>query len=291
MAHLLLDSDRKSVFGQLRAAYRDRRVAISTVMLVIAFFLALFAPLVAPHDPYKLGVGPRLETPSAQYLFGTDVFGRDVLSRAIFGTRISIGVSILVAVGALGVGFPLGIATGYSGGFLDHLIGRISDVMFAFPTIILALVLMTILNPSLNTAILALAIIYIPTVIRFVRGCVLAEKNQDYVLAARIVGASVGRIMFRHIAPNVLSPTLVMGSVIMAWAILSETSLSFLGVGAQPPTPSLGRMVMEASQTYSIAPHLSVMPALVITYLVMAFNLLGDGLRDLLDPRIRKSLK
>lgn len=277
--------------GGLLRVLRDKRLSVSFLMLVLAVFVAAGAPLFARHDPEATMAGPMFSPPSWDHPFGTDQFGRDLLSRVIFGMRISMIISALVLCGTLGIGLPLGLVSGYVGGVFDLLVSRVIDVLLAFPPILLALVLMTVLSPGLNTAVLALVVIYAPRAVRFVRGATIAERNEEYVFAARVVGASRTRILVRHVLPNIVSAALVMGTITMAYAVLAEASLSFLGVGAQPPTPSLGRLVLEATTCYSEAAYMAILPGLAITYVVLAFNLLGDGLRDQLDPRLRRRLQ
>ena len=256
-------------------------------MLLVAVFVAIFASVIAPYDPARLGAGPPKTPPTLAYPLGTDQFGRDQLSRIIFGTRISVGVALIVVAGSFLAGFPLGLATGYKGGRFDYITGRALDVVFAFPTILLALVLATLLSPSLQTAVIALIIVYIPIVSRFVRGAVKSERVRDYVVAARVAGASPLWIVVRHIVPNIASPLLVLASSIMAFTVLAEAGLSYLGFGAQPPTSSWGKMLTENSAYFATDPYLALFPGIAIMLLVLALNLLGDGLRDHLDPRYR----
>jgi ABC-type dipeptide/oligopeptide/nickel transport system permease subunit len=274
----------------LRLLLRDKRAAVALPVLVLMGLVALFAPLIEPHDPAQLNVGTPLQLPSFEFPMGTDGFGRDQLSRVIAGTRISVMVALIVAGAAIAIGFPIGLIVGYAGGRLDFAVGRVLDVMFAFPSLLLALVLSTILGPGLRTAIIAMIIVYVPIVARFVRGVVAAERGREYVAAARIAGASPVRIVVRHIVPNTISPLLVLTTAIMAFAVLLEAALSYLGFGTQPPVSSWGKMLTE-NQTYAATePYLVIFPGLAITVLVLALNVLGDSLRDHLDPRQRETL-
>jgi peptide/nickel transport system permease protein len=272
---------------ELRTALRDWRIRIGLVLLGTMVLLAVFADVIAPYDPLALGMGPPLSPPSLAYPAGTDDLGRDQLSRLIYGTRISVVVALTVAAGAFAVGLPLGLFVGYRGGLLDGVVGRVQDVGFAFPVVLLALLLSVILGPSLQTAIVALIIVYIPIVTRFVRGVVLTVREREFVAAARISSAGTAWILGRHILPNIASPLVVLAAGVMAVAILAEAGLSYLGFGAQPPTPSLGRMLTESSLNFSRAPYLALFPGLAIGVLVLGLNLVADGLRDHLDPMYR----
>jgi ABC-type dipeptide/oligopeptide/nickel transport system permease subunit len=276
--------------ASLRLLVRDKRALIAVPVLTLTVIVALFAPLIEPHDPAQLGVGAPLQAPSLEFPMGTDAFGRDQLSRVIAGARISVAVALVVAGAAVAIGFPLGLLVGYAGGRLDFVVGRTLDILFAFPSLLLALVLSTILRPGLRTVIIALIIVYVPIVARFVRGAVAAERRRDYVLGAHIAGASPFRIVVRHIVPNTISPLIVLTTAIMAFTVLAEAALSYLGFGTQPPTSSWGKMLTE-NQTYaSTEAYLVVFPGLAITVLVLALNLLGDSLRDHLDPRQRETV-
>jgi peptide/nickel transport system permease protein len=267
--------------------FRDIRLTIALGMLVSVLVIAAFAPLIAPHDPAAMSVGPSLQPPSADYLLGTDAYGRDQLSRIVFGARISVTIALIVAMTSTAIGVPLGLVIGYAGGILDYLSSRVLDIFFAFPSLLLALVLSTLMGPGLKTVTVALVIVYAPIATRFVRGAVVAERSREYVTAASVAGASAPRILFRHILPNIMSPVLVLISSIMAFTVLAEAALSYLGLGAQPPTSSWGKMLTESASYLRVAPYLVVIPGLAITYLVLALNLAGDGLRDRFDPRQR----
>jgi peptide/nickel transport system permease protein len=275
---------RRRVFGR---DLRDLRLAVALGMLVSALVVAALAPLIAPHDPAAMNVGPPLQPPSFDHLLGTDAYGRDQLSRIVYGARISVSIALAVALSSTVIGIPLGLVIGYVGGTLDYLSSRVLDIFFAFPSLLLALVLSTLLRPGLKTVTIALVIVYAPIATRFVRGAVVAERSREYVTAASVAGASSARILVRHILPNIISPILVLISSIMAFTILAEAGLSYLGFGAQPPTSSWGKMLTESASYLNLAPYLVVFPGLAITYLVLALNLAGDGLRDTFDPRQR----
>jgi len=274
----------------MRRFLADRRILVALVILGVALFVAIFAPWIAPYEPTKMGAGPPKQPPMSGYPLGTDPFGRDQLSRIIYGARISVGVALLVLGGSFAAGIPLGMFIGHVGGRIDYAVGRLLDVVFAFPTILLALILSTLFAPSLQTAIIALIIVYIPIVARFVRGVTRAEHGRDYVLGARVAGASPLRLLVSHVLPNIASPLLVLASSVMAFSVLAEAGLSYLGFGAQPPTSSWGKMLTENSSYYATDPYLALFPGLAITILVLGLNLLGDGLRDHLDPRYRSAI-
>jgi peptide/nickel transport system permease protein len=258
-------------------------------LVLVAFFLvlAILAPIVAPADPIAMNAGQALEGPSLSAPFGTDRFGRDVLSRAIHGTRASLFVGIgSIAIACL-IGTVVGLAAGYSGGTVDNVLGRVMDVFFTFPSLILAIAISSALGLGVQNALLAIAITYWPAFGRVVRGATLAEREKDYVEAARVLGASDGRVVWSHVLPNVLSPIVVQFTVAISQAIIIESSLSYLGLGTQPPTPSWGTMINEGRTFLNTAPWISVFPGAAIMGAVLAFNLLGDGLRDVLDPRSR----
>jgi peptide/nickel transport system permease protein len=270
-----------------RRMRRNPRLYVSGAMLALAVLVAIFAPLLTPYDPNQIGVGPALEQPTLDFPLGVDPYGRDQLSRILVGTRISVGVAALVAAASIAVGLPLGLVVGYVGGRFDFVVGRVFDVLFAFPSLLLALVLSTLLKPGLRTVTLALVIVYIPVVTRFIRSAAISERTHEYVLATQISGASTARVLVRHILPNIVSPLLVLASLIMAFSVLAEAALSYIGFGSQPPNSSWGKMLTEHSDYIETAPHLAIYPGLAITYVVLALNLFGDSLRDRLDPRLR----
>ncbi len=258
---------------------------LGQAFIVFFVLLALFAPWVAPHDPLATSWSAVRQAPSAHYLFGTDEIGRDVLSRVIWGTRASLLAGLVSVCISLALGVPVGLAAGYLGGWVDALISRITDAMLACPFLILAIALAAFLGPSLTNAMIAIGISATPIFIRLTRAQVLAVKVEDYVEAARAVGNSHLRIALRHILPNVVAPLIVQATLAIAAAVIAEASLSFLGLGQQPPAPSWGSMLNTAKNYIDNAPWMSLWPGLSIFLLVLSFNLLGDGLRDAFDPR------
>jgi len=266
-------------------ANRLMQVGVAVVAAMIA--LAVGADLVAPYDPTEMKVADALKAPSRAHLFGTDRFGRDVLSRTIHGTRIALGVALSSIALSVLVGTVLGLVGGYFGGWLDLIIGRVMDVLFSFPTLILAIAIAAMLGPGLTNAVLAIAVVYAPLFSRVARGPVIAEREKEHVLAALSLGAGAPRVIARHILPNVLAPLIVQVSVSLAYAILIEASLSYLGLGTQPPAPSWGVMLNEGRTYLETAPWMSIFPGVAIMLAVLGFNLLGDGLREILDPQLR----
>jgi peptide/nickel transport system permease protein len=269
----------------LRPALRNGLVLFGAGIIVAMVLLAAFAGVVAPYDPTDMKVVDALKRPSLAHPFGTDRFGRDVLSRTIHGSRIALGVAISSIGIALVVGTILGLLGGYLGGATDLVIGRAMDVLFSFPTLILAIGIAAMLGPGLDNAALAIAVVYAPLFSRVVRGPVIAERAKEYALAALGLGAGGFRVVCFHILPNVLAPLIVQASVSLAYAILTEAALSYLGLGTQPPAPSWGTMLNAAQQFLEQAPWMAYWPGLAIFLLALAFNLAGDGLRDVLDPR------
>lgn len=275
---------RRSVW---RRARRLRNLAIGGVLVGVLVLAAALAPVIAPFDPVRdADLNNYLRPPGAPFLLGTDTFGRDVFSRMIYGARISLGVGIAVQASALAIGLTLGLLAGFFGGRVDQLIMRLTEVVFAFPGLLFAIAIMAVIGPSLYNVFLALGLVSWTSLARVVRGQVLALKEQEYVEAARAVGASNARIIARHIVPNTLAAVTVLVTLGIGGAILAEAGLSFLGLGAQPPQPSWGSMLSAGRDYLLQAPWLSLYPGLAIFLTVMGFNLLGDGIRDLLDPRM-----
>src|SRR5438552_2523360 len=259
-------------------------LGLALVALYVAVALVVgFLPL---RDPLQVST-QRLIGPTPEFPFGTDALGRDVLSRVLFGARLSIRVAVLSVAIATIVGGALGLISGYLGGWADLAIGRVLDVFFAFPAILLALGIVAALGPDPSNVIIAIAVVYTPIFARVVRGPVLALRARDFVEAARAVGATSSRIVVRHVLPNLMSTLLVQVSLALSWAVLTEGALSFLGLSAQPPAPSWGVMLSEGRQYLEFATHLAVFPGLAIMVAVLGFNLLGDGLRDAMDPQRR----
>jgi len=263
-----------------------RLAKTGTILVMCALLLALLAPVISPHDPQEMNVLDRFEPPGRRYVLGTDAFGRDVLSRVLFGARISmfVGVSVMIITGIAGV--ALGLAAGYYPRF-EMAIMRVMDALMAFPAILLALAVMAALGPSVFASIAALSIAYTPRVTRTVRASVLSLKSLGFVEAARVQGATDLRILLKHILPNCLSPLIVQETFIFAYAILAESSLSFVGVGAPPPTPSWGNILSEGRVYMREAPWITVAPGVALASVVLGLNLLGDGLRDILDPKMK----
>ncbi len=264
----------------------------SGLLLTVALLLiALLAPLIAPADPNYQDTARRLEKPSRQHLLGLDDLGRDVLSRIVWGARVSLRVGFSVVIIASLIGVTLGAMAGYFGGIMDVLVMRLCDILLAFPGILLAIALVAVLGPSLNNVILALATIGWVGYARLVRGQVLKVREMEYVTAARALGARSPRVIVRHVLPNVINPVIVMATLGLAGAILAEAALSFLGLGVQPPTPSWGAMLTAGRRYLGLANHLAIFPGAAIMLAVMGLNFLGDGLIDALDPKFRKLLR
>jgi peptide/nickel transport system permease protein len=276
--------------GRRRLAGRLGRasVAVAGAVIVGAYIAAaVSAPLVAPADPLRMAPHALLAPPGGGHPFGTDQFGRDVLSRLLFGSRISLVVSFASVALALGAGGAAGIIAGYYGGALDNVVMRAMDVIFAFPAVLLAIAIMAVAGTAVSTIVLAIGLVYTPQFARVSRASVVQTRGLEYVEAARALGAGARRILARHILPNITAVLIVQTSLSLSLAILTESALSFLGLGTQPPTPSWGNMLAEARRIMVTAPWTGVFPGASIALIVLGFNLLGDGLRDLLDPRLR----
>lgn len=265
--------------------YKYKSVALGGVMFLIIVLAALFAPVLATHDPNRMSMSQSLLTPSREHLCGTDEFGRDVFSRIVYGARISLSISlsVLVIIGLSGT--ALGLASGYYGK-ADMIIMRIMDGLMAFPTVVLALVILTVMGSGIPNIVLALSISQLPRVVRTVRATVISVKQYEHVEAARAMGASDFRIMYRYILPLCFSPLIIRLTLTMALTVLNEASLTFLGVGLSPGNPSWGTILSEARQFVSTSPYLIFLPGFAILWSVLSLNILGDGLRDLLDPRL-----
>lgn len=267
---------------------KQRKSALIALFVIIALILiAIFAPFIAPYDPTKQSWSAVRKAPSLAHWFGTDEVGRDILSRIIYGTRASLSAGVISVGIAISIGVPLGLLAGYLGGKVDALLGRITDAMLAVPFLILAIALAAFLGPSLGNAMIAIGVTATPLFIRLTRGQTLSVVKEDYIEAARAVGNPGWRIALRHILPNVMPALLVQATLTIATAIIAEASLSFLGLGQQPPAPSWGSMLNAAQRFLTNAPWMAVWPGLAIFITVLSFNLFGDGLRDALDPRTK----
>lgn len=258
---------------------------IGLVIVVIVLFGAVFAPILTTYNPEKGNLFDRLEPPSEEHLLGTDQLGRDIFARLLYGARISLGIAITVVAITLTIGTVVGVTAGYAGGYVDEALMRFVDILLAFPGILLALVIAGILGPSLTNIMIALAVVGWTQYARVVRGSVLSVKETEYVRAAQLMGVSRTRIVLKHIIPNVIAPVVVLGTMDMAYVILGTAGLSFLGLGAQPPTPEWGTMLASGRNYLQNAWWVVNFPGLAIMLVVLGFNLLGDGLRDILDPK------
>jgi peptide/nickel transport system permease protein len=266
----------------------NQAALIGLVIVGIYVFLAIAADWLPLRNPVQIVPGNRLAGPSWSLPLGGDTFGRDLLSRIVYGARLSLQVSASSVAIALVAGTFLGLLAGYAGGWVDQVIMRTMDVLFAFPAVLLALGIVAALGPDPKNVIIAIAVVYTPIFARVVRAPVLALKEREFVDAARGLGARASRIIVRHILPNLLSVLVVQASIALSWAVLTEASLSFLGLSAQPPAASWGVMLNDGRQSLELAPHLAIFPGVAIMLAVLGFNLLGDGLRDVLDPRLRR---
>lgn len=260
---------------------------IGLVLVALLLFTALTADLIAPQGIDDQDLRKGLLPPSQEFPLGTDEFGRDMLSRIIHGSRISLQVAIVATAISAVIGISLGAIAGFFGGRLDYLIQGAVDISWAFPTVLLAIFLVAILGPGLGSVLIAVGLGYWGGFTRVVRGQVLSLREWDFIIAARSIGVTDSRIMFRHLLPNCLAPAIVMGTLMMADAILIEATLSFLGMGAQPPTPSWGSILASGRSYLRLAPWVTIFPGIAIMLTVLGFNLLGDGLRDALDPRLK----
>lgn len=272
----------------LEAARRWKTFTIGLTIIGVFVLFALFAPQIAPYDPDKPDYQALLQKPSRAHLFGTDDKGRDIFSRVVYGTRVSFTIALVSVAIATAIGIPIGLLAGYRGGTVDLAVSRVLDAMFAFPVILLAIAILAITGVGLRGAIIAIGLVAIPEFARVSRAAIIAEKENDYVLAAHAIGASSLRIVSRNILPNCLGPLIVLISLGFAFAILNETALSFLGLGAQPPTASWGADLAAGRRYLREAVWLTIFPGMAIFLLVLGLNLVGDGVRDILDPRRNK---
>ncbi|WP_040206432.1 ABC transporter permease [Neobacillus jeddahensis] len=270
-------------------SFCKNRLALVGLGIVIFFIiLAILAPWIAPYSYKDQVLADRFMSPSSKHWFGTDDFGRDIFSRIIYGARISLWVGFFSVLGSVVAGTFLGIVAGYYGRWIDGIISRIFDIMLAFPSILLAIAVVAILGPSLQNALIAIAVINIPNFGRLVRSKVLSVKQEEYIMSARAVGMKDRRILFRHILPNSISPVIVQATLAIATAIIEAAALGFLGMGAQAPTPEWGKMLADSKNYITQAPWTLFFPGIAIMLTVLGFNLMGDGLRDVLDPKMKQ---
>lgn len=269
----------------LRALLRHKGGLFGLAVLAVFIFLALFGRFVAPYDANGSDFAATLSGPTARHLFGTDELGRDTLSRVISGSGIAVAVAMLSVAIALVVGVVIGIVAGYFGGWIDAILNRSQDVLFAFPTLLLAIIIVAVLGPGLVNAIIAIAIVYTPRFARIARASALTVKSAEYLDAARLAGVSTPVILLRHLVPNVLPPVVVLAALSMSTAQLAYASLSFLGLGVSPPQADWGSMLSKARDFITVAPWLVAFPTAALVLLMLAFNVLGDAIRDVLDPR------
>ncbi|HEY9571180.1 nickel transporter permease [Metalysinibacillus jejuensis] len=269
-------------------SFKKNKIALIGAMLVLFFVsLAIFGPLLAPQGINEQMLANKLQPPSAEHWFGTDDLGRDVYSRVILGARISLLVGFLSVIASAIVGSFLGIMAGYYGRWIDTIISRLFDILLAFPSILLAIAIVAVLGPSLQNALIAIAIINVPNFGRLIRSRVLSIKEEEYITAAKAIGMSDRRILFSHILPNAMTPIIVQGTLAIATAIIEAAALGFLGLGAQPPQPEWGKMLADARSYFITAPWTMIFPGLSIMLVVLGFNLMGDGLRDAFDPKMK----
>jgi peptide/nickel transport system permease protein len=282
-------AQRRSVLARSRDAFavilRNRLAALGLIIVLWISLTAILAPQLATHDPLKMNLAERLVRPSAEHWLGTDSYGRDIFTRLVYGSRIAMRVALGAVLLAVVIGVPIGALSGYAGGWVDTLIMRGIDTFLAFPGRLLAITLVAAMGPTFLTLYLAIGITSVPGYARVVRASVLSQKEKEYVEAARMTGEPELRILFYQILANCIAPILVLVSLDFAHAILVESSLSFLGLGFPPPAPSWGLMLSEARGYMELAPHVAIIPGLVISLTILGFNLIGDGLRDIFDPR------
>ena len=265
----------------------NKKAVFGGIIVLLLFLMAIFAPIIAPHDYITMNLPNMLKAPGGEHIFGTDEFGRDIFSRIVYGARISLQVGFIAVGISLVIGTVLGAIAGYYGGIVDYIISSITDIAWALPVSLLAIALVAALGPSLNNLILAVSLVSWSGFARLVRGQFLTLREKEFVEAAKALGYSDSRIIFRHILPNAVAPIIVLTTLEVPKAIIIEASLSFLGMGAQPPTPSWGSIMNSGKDFILEAPWISIFPGLMIMIIVLGFNLFGDALRDILDPRLK----
>ncbi|RST74330.1 ABC transporter permease [Siminovitchia acidinfaciens] len=268
--------------------FKNKLSVVAGIIIIMIIMISLLAPLIAPFDPNVQDLDKSLEPASAAHWFGTDMQGRDILSRIIYGTRTTLLGALLVVIFSVVIGVPLGLVSGYFGGKIDNLINRVWDVILAFPTILLAFIIVATFGRGFENAVIALGIVYVPMIARLVRSVTLVERQQSYVDAAQSLGFSHARVIFRHILPNCISPIIVQVTIDFAYAIIDLAALSFLGLGVQPPTADWGYMLSEGREYLLVSPNVALASGFAIMITVISFNLFGDGLQSVLDPKQRK---
>ncbi|WNS77531.1 ABC transporter permease [Bacillus sp. DTU_2020_1000418_1_SI_GHA_SEK_038] len=284
-----VSSPKESILKDFLSILMINKAAMAGAIIILFYiFIAIFAPLLAPYSPYEINLENKLIPPSADHWMGTDDKGRDILSRILYGARLSMGVGFAAVIFGAFFGIIFGLIAGYYGKWIDSIIMRMMDVMLAFPGILLALAIIAALGPSLINVTIAVGAFSVPLFARIVRGSTLEVKRLEYIDAIRSLGASDLTIIFKHVFPNILSPIIVQGTLRLATAILSAAGLSFLGLGAQPPSPEWGTMLSSGRDFLFSAPYIALFPGLAISILVLGFNIFGDGLRDAFDPRMKK---
>jgi peptide/nickel transport system permease protein len=283
--------EKKFVNTRLGRFLFNGNLVSGTILVGSLLFIAIFATWIAPYSAVEQHPVDRLQPPSSRYLMGTDEFGRDLFSRVLHGSTNSLRISIVSVTFSSLLGTLLGIISAYLEGVTDYVLMRFMDLLFAFPTIILAMAIAAALGPGFMNTVMAISVVYVPIFTRVARGSVLHIKQLEYITAATTIGASHWQKIWRHILPNALTPTLVQVSMAFSWAILTETALSYLGLGTQPPQPSWGSMIAESRRMMELAPWLAIFPGAAIMLTVLSFNLLGDGLRDFLDPRLQTTAR
>lgn len=286
-----VQTKKEQAVGPWKLAWRtfkkSKTALIGSAIVLFFVLIAIFAPYIAPQGMNEQNFSVRLLPPSSEYWFGTDDFGRDIFSRVVLGARISLIVGFSSVIASAIVGSILGIIAGFYGRWIDTIISRLFDIMLAFPSILLAIAIVAVLGPSLRNALIAIAIINVPNFGRLIRSKVLSVKEEEYIVAARAIGMTDFRILLRHILPNSLSPIIVQGTLAIATAIIEAAALGFLGLGAQPPNPEWGKMLSDAKNFLVNAPWTMFFPGISIMLTVLGFNLMGDGLRDALDPKMK----
>ena len=270
-----------------RSFKRNKMALVGAAIVLLFILIAILPPYIAPYDFKEQNMNNRLQSPNGEHWFGTDEFGRDIFSRVIYGARISLWVGFISVLGSMLVGSLLGIIAGYFGKWVDTIISRVFDIMLAFPSILLAIAIVAVLGPSLQNALIAIAIINIPNFGRLIRSRVLSVKEEEYIVAAKAIGMSETRILFYHVLPNSMSPIIVQGSLAIGTAIIEAAALGFLGLGAEAPNPEWGKMLSDGKALLTQAPWTMIFPGLTIMLTVLGFNLMGDGLRDALDPKMK----